>query len=151
MRKVWFITGAGSGIGAATARAALRAGDNGVATARNIDKLENAFSDIAGKSLAFLQLDVTDEFQADEAVKAFGSIDVLLNNAGYSLLGNFEEFTTAEIDGLISTNVYGVIHVMRAVLPVMRKQRPAASSTSVRSPASSASNIAAPTVPPSSQ
>ena len=72
-------------------------------------------------------MDVANEAQAkaaaEEAVKRFGRIDVLLNNAGYSLLGNFEELTTSEIDGLISTNLYGVTHVMRAVLPVMRKQR----------------------------
>jgi NAD(P)-dependent dehydrogenase (short-subunit alcohol dehydrogenase family) len=127
MRKVWFITGAGSGIGAATARAALKAGDKVVATGRNLDKVCNALSDVASESVAFVQLDVANEAQAkaaaEEAVKAFGRIDVLLNNAGYSLLGNFEELTTAEIDGLISTNLYGVIYAMRAVLPVMRKQR----------------------------
>jgi NAD(P)-dependent dehydrogenase (short-subunit alcohol dehydrogenase family) len=127
MSKVWFITGAGSGIGAATARAALKAGDKVVATGRNLDKVRNALSDVASESVAFVQLDVANEAQAkaaaEEAVKAFGRIDVLLNNAGYSLLGNFEELTAAEIDGLISTNLYGVIYAMRAVLPVMRKQR----------------------------
>jgi NAD(P)-dependent dehydrogenase (short-subunit alcohol dehydrogenase family) len=127
MSKVWFITGAGSGIGAATARAALKAGDRVVATGRNLDKVRNALSDVAGDRLAFVQLDVASEAQAkaavDESMKAFGRIDVLVNNAGYSLLGNFEELSTTEIEGLISTNLYGVIHVMRAVLPVMRKQR----------------------------
>ncbi|UVK38040.1 SDR family oxidoreductase [Mesorhizobium sp. AR10] len=127
MSKVWFITGAGSGIGAATARAALKAGDRVVATGRNLDKVRNALSDVAGDKLAFVQLDVANEAQAkaavDEAMKSFGRIDVLVNNAGYSLLGNFEELSTAQIEGLISTNLYGVIHVMRAVLPVMRKQR----------------------------
>jgi NAD(P)-dependent dehydrogenase (short-subunit alcohol dehydrogenase family) len=127
MSKVWFITGAGSGIGAATARAALKAGDRVIATGRNLDKVRNALSDVAGDKLAFIQLDVTNEAQAkaavDEAMKAYGRIDVLVNNAGYSLLGNFEELSTAEIEGLLSTNFYGVIYVMRAVLPVMRKQR----------------------------
>ena len=127
MSKVWFITGAGSGIGAATARAALKAGDRVVATGRNLDKVRNALSDVAGDRLAFVQLDVASEAQAkaavDQSMKAFGRIDVLVNNAGYSLLGNFEELSTTEIEGLISTNLYGVIHVMRAVLPVMRRQR----------------------------
>jgi NAD(P)-dependent dehydrogenase (short-subunit alcohol dehydrogenase family) len=127
MSKVWFITGAGSGIGAATTRAALKAGDRVVATGRNLDKVRNALSDVAGDRLAFVQLDVASEAQAkaavDQSMKAFGRIDVLVNNAGYSLLGNFEELSTTEIEGLISTNLYGVIHVMRAVLPVMRRQR----------------------------
>jgi NAD(P)-dependent dehydrogenase (short-subunit alcohol dehydrogenase family) len=127
MSKVWFITGAGSGIGAATARAAVMAGDRVVATGRGLDKVRDALSDLTGDNLAFVQLDVTDETQAkaavDAAVQAFGRIDVLGNIAGYSLLGNFEELTTAEIDGLMATNFYGVMYIMRAVLPVMRKQR----------------------------
>jgi NAD(P)-dependent dehydrogenase (short-subunit alcohol dehydrogenase family) len=127
MSKVWFITGAGSGIGAATARAALKAGDQVVATGRNLDKVRNALRDVAGSNLAFAQLDVANETQArtavDEAVTAFGRIDVLVNNAGYSLLGNFEEFSTAEIKQLFATNFYGVMYSMRAVLPVMRKQK----------------------------
>jgi NAD(P)-dependent dehydrogenase (short-subunit alcohol dehydrogenase family) len=72
-------------------------------------------------------LDVAQEAQAkaavEEAVKQFGRIDVLVNNAGYSLLGNFEELTTADIERQFATNFYGVVYVMRAVLPVMRKQR----------------------------
>jgi len=125
--KVWFITGAGSGIGAATARAAVKAGDRVVATGRNLDKVRKALGDIAGERVAFIALDVTSEAQAkavvEAAVNAFGRIDVLVNNAGYSLLGNFEELTTAEIQSLMATNFYGVMFVMRAVLPVMRKQR----------------------------
>jgi NAD(P)-dependent dehydrogenase (short-subunit alcohol dehydrogenase family) len=127
MSKVWFITGAGSGIGAATARAAVKAGNRVVATGRNIDKLRSALSDVAGDSLAFVQLDVANEAQAkgavDAAMKASCRIDVLVNNAGYSLLGNFEELSTAEIEKLMATNFYGVMYVMRAVLPLMRKQR----------------------------
>jgi NAD(P)-dependent dehydrogenase (short-subunit alcohol dehydrogenase family) len=127
MSKVWFITGAGSGIGAATARAAVKAGDRVVATGRNLDKVRKALGDIAGDSVAFVALDVTSEAQAkaavDATVEAFGRIDVLVNNAGYSLLGNFEELTTAEIQSLMATNFYGVMFVMRAVLPIMRKQQ----------------------------
>jgi NAD(P)-dependent dehydrogenase (short-subunit alcohol dehydrogenase family) len=127
MSKVWFITGAGSGIGAATARAALKAGDRVVATGRNLEKVRRALSDVASENLAFISLDVTKETQAkaavDEALKIYGRIDVLVNNAGYSLLGNFEELSTVEIEQLIATNFYGVMHGMRAVLPVMRQQR----------------------------
>lgn len=127
MSKVWFVTGAGSGIGAATAKAALKAGDRVVATGRNLDKVRNALRDFAGENVVFAQLDVANEAQAkaavDEAMQAYERIDVLVNNAGYSLLGNFEELSTVEIGRHISTNFYGVMHVMRAVLPIMRKQR----------------------------
>ena len=102
MSKVWFVTGAGSGIGAATARAALKAGDRVVATGRHLDKVRNALSDVAGDRVAFVQLDVTNEAEAKaavgEAIRAYGRIDVLVNNAGYSLLGNFEELSTREIE-----------------------------------------------------
>jgi NAD(P)-dependent dehydrogenase (short-subunit alcohol dehydrogenase family) len=126
MSKVWFITGAGSGIGRDTAKAALKAGDRVVASGRDLEKLRRAF-DWEGDNLAFVELDVTNEEQAKdavaEAVRKFGRIDVLVNNAGYSLLGNFEELATAEIEQQFATNFWGVAHVMRAVLPVMRKQR----------------------------
>lgn len=127
MSKVWLITGAGSGIGAATVRAALRAGHRVVATARKLDKLGEALKDVAGESLALLSLDVTDEAQsanaAQQTVERFGRIDVLLNNAGYSLLGNYEELSNAEIQAQFQTNFWGVSNLMRAVLPVMRQQR----------------------------
>jgi NAD(P)-dependent dehydrogenase (short-subunit alcohol dehydrogenase family) len=125
--KVWFITGAGSGIGAATAKATVKAGDRVVATGRNLDKLRKALGDIAGESVVFVALDVTSEAQAkaavEAAVNAFGRIDVLVNSAGYSLLGNLEELTTADIQNLMATNFYGVMFAMRAIMPVMRKQR----------------------------
>ena len=108
MSKVWFVTGAGSGIGAGAARAALKAGDRVVATGRNVEKLRNALRDVASENLALLPLDVTDEAQAtaavDQAVKRFGRIDVVLNNAGYSLLGNFEELGTQDIERQFATN-----------------------------------------------
>src|SRR3954467_8928338 len=127
MSKVWFVTGANSGIGTGIAKAALKAGDRVVATGRNLDKVRNALAGFASENLAFVQLDVADEARAktavEEAVARFGRIDVAVNNAGYSLLGNFEEMTAAEIEGQMATNFWGVAHVMRAVLPVMRKQR----------------------------
>jgi NAD(P)-dependent dehydrogenase (short-subunit alcohol dehydrogenase family) len=127
MSKVWFITGAGSGIGAGVARAALRAGHRVVATGRNLDKVRRALRDVSSADLAFVQLDVADEARARvavaEAVERFGRIDVAVNNAGYSLLGHFEEMTTPELERQLATNFYGVVHVMRAVLPVMRAQR----------------------------
>jgi len=125
--KVWFITGAGSGIGAGAAKAALKAGDRVVATGRNLQKLRSALRDVAGENLEVLQLDVSDEAQAktavEQAVKRFGRIDVVLNSAGYSLLGNFEELGKQDIERQFATNFWGAMHVMRAALPVMRKQR----------------------------
>src|SRR6266849_1798308 len=127
MSKVWFITGAGSGIGSGTARAALKAGDRVVATGRNIEKVRNTLRDVASENLALVPLDVSSEPQAkaaiDEAVKRFGRIDVLVNNAGYSLLGNFEQMTTAEIQQQFEPNFYGVVNGMQAALPIMRRQR----------------------------
>ena len=82
---------------------------------------------MTGENLAFVQLDVTDEAQAkgavDQAAKQFGRIDVTVNNAGYAVMGNFEELPTADIEQQFATNFWGVAYVMRAVLPVMRKQR----------------------------
>src|SRR5580693_1098782 len=127
MSKIWFITGAGSGIGTGTAKAALRAGARAVATGKNLEKVRKAYPDVASENIAFVQLDVGDEAQAkaavDEATKRFGRIDVLVNNAGYSLLGNFEQMSTSEIQQQFATNFYGVVNVMQATLPVMRRQR----------------------------
>jgi NAD(P)-dependent dehydrogenase (short-subunit alcohol dehydrogenase family) len=125
--KVWFVTGAGSGIGAGIVKAALKAGDRVVATGRNLDKVRKAFDGLIDENLAFAQLDVTDETQAHQAVaqavQRFGRIDVLVNNAGYSLLGNFEELSIPAMESLFATNFWGVANIMRAVLPVMRQQR----------------------------
>ena len=127
MSKVWFITGAGSGIGAGTAQAALKASDRVVATGRNVQKVRDALREVAGDDLYVLPLDVSDEAQVtmavDQAVKRFGRIDVVLNTAGYSLLGNFEELGTQDIQRQFATNFWGVLYAMRATLPVMRKQR----------------------------
>jgi NAD(P)-dependent dehydrogenase (short-subunit alcohol dehydrogenase family) len=125
--KVWFVTGASSGIGTGVVKAALEAGDRVVATARNVEKLRSAIGQPASDRLAFVPFDVTSEDQAQKALAAadetFGRIDVLVNNAGYSLLGNLESLTTDQIKLQLETNFYGVLYVMRATLPIMRRQR----------------------------
>jgi NAD(P)-dependent dehydrogenase (short-subunit alcohol dehydrogenase family) len=126
MSKVWFITGASSGIGAGVVRAALEAGDRVVATARNPEKLRTSFSQLASERLALLPLDVTSEEQSQKAISAavekFGRIDVLVNNAGYCLMGALESLTTEQIEQQFATNFYGVLYAMRAALPIMRRQ-----------------------------
>lgn len=120
--KVWFITGASRGFGLEVARAALARGDRVVATARRPAGIEQALG--AHDNLLRVALDVTDEAQALAAVEAgiarFGRIDVLLNNAGYGLLGAVEESSAKEVADQFATNVFGVLHVTRAVLPHMR-------------------------------
>ena len=127
MSKVWLVTGAGSGIGAGVAHAALRAGDRVIATGRNLDKVRKAYQGVAHENIAFVELDVSNEDSIHTGVQEselkFGRIDVLVNNAGYSILGNFEETTVAEIGLQFATNFFGVVHVLRAVLPIMRKQK----------------------------
>jgi len=124
--RTWFITGASRGIGRLLAEAALSVGDRVVATARRLDGLSKALRDHA--RLLPLQLDVTDAARVREgarlAVERFGRIDVLLNNAGFGLLGAAEEATAEEVEAIYRTNVFGRLAVTRAVLPQMRRQRP---------------------------
>ncbi|OCJ18239.1 short-chain dehydrogenase/reductase [Rhizobium sp. AC44/96] len=123
--RVWFITGASRGFGALITQEALNAGDAVVATARNPQGLQEKFGN--HPNLLTVSLDVTDETSAHEAaeqaVKRFGRIDILLNNAGFGLLGAVEEATMSEIEKLYQTNVFGLLNVTRAVLPHMRRQR----------------------------
>ncbi len=123
--RTWFITGASRGFGALVAKEALNAGDAVVATARNPQHVIDALGD--HPNLLAVALDVTNEAQAFEAagaaVKRFGRIDVLLNNAGYGLLGAVEEAAASEVESVFRTNVFGLLNVTRAVLPHMRRQR----------------------------
>ncbi|MEX3936246.1 oxidoreductase [Paraburkholderia phymatum] len=124
-KRVWFITGASRGLGALIAQAALADGNAVVAAGRKID----AIVERLGESPALLPvaLDVTDEAQAKAAVAAavekFGRIDVLINNAGFGLLAAVEESSDADVRRMYDTNVFGLLNVTRAALPVMRKQR----------------------------
>ncbi|UIF91124.1 oxidoreductase [Cupriavidus sp. UYPR2.512] len=123
--KVWFITGASRGFGLELTRAALARGDRVVATARRPETITAALG--GHDNLLGVTLDVTDEAQAIAASKAavarFGRIDVLVNNAGYGLLGAVEEASAREVEQQFATNVFGVLTVTRAVLPQMRRQR----------------------------
>jgi NAD(P)-dependent dehydrogenase (short-subunit alcohol dehydrogenase family) len=124
--SIWFITGASRGFGAEITRAALARGHRVVATARDAAHVRATLPD-AGDALLALTLDVTDQTQIDAAVQAatarFGGIDVLVNNAGRGLLGAVEEATDAEIRSIYDVNVFAMLAVTRAVLPVMRAAR----------------------------
>jgi NAD(P)-dependent dehydrogenase (short-subunit alcohol dehydrogenase family) len=123
--RTWFITGSSRGFGVLIAREALAAGDAVVATARNPKQVADALGE--HPNLLVMPLDVTDELQAQAAVAAaverFEKIDILLNNAGYGLIGAVEECTPEEVEKVYRTNVFGLLGVTRAVLPHMRARR----------------------------
>jgi len=124
--KVWFITGASSGFGEAFARYALEQGYSVVATARDVAKL-SAVTAIAPERVLALPLDVTRSGDPEAAVQAavarFGRIDVLINNAGYGVVGALEETPEAELRAQMETNFFGAVAVTRAALPTLRAQR----------------------------
>ena len=124
-KQVWFITGAGRGMGVDFAQAALAAGHAVVATGRRPETVLKAVGD--AEDLLAVRLDVTVPADAEEAVQAaverFGRIDVLVNNAANFYGGYFEELTPAQIDDQLATGLIGPMNVTRAVLPVMRRQR----------------------------
>ena len=124
-KNVWFITGAGRGMGVDIARAALAAGHSVVATGRNAERVATAIGE--HDELLPVALDITDAEAAiaatQAAVERFGRIDVLVNNAGNFYAGYFENISAEQFRAQIETNFFGPLNVTRAVLPVMRQQR----------------------------
>lgn len=125
MTKVWFITGSSRGLGRNLTEAVLRSGDKVVATARNISQLEGLVAEF-GEQIYPVALDVTDYEQVYHvvagAVAHFGRIDVLVNNAGFGIIGAAEAYTEEQVRSQLETNLYAPIEITRAVLPYMRKQ-----------------------------
>ena len=125
MSKVWFITGSSRGFGREFALAALKRGDQVAATARDVGTLTDLVERF-GDAVLPLRVDVTDRAQVFDAVAAaqerFGRLDVVVNNAGYSLIGAVEELGEQELRDQLETNVFGAFHVTQAVLPVLRAQ-----------------------------
>jgi NAD(P)-dependent dehydrogenase (short-subunit alcohol dehydrogenase family) len=124
-KKVWFITGAGRGMGVDITKAVLAAGHAVVATGRNTETVAHAIGE--SDNLLAVKLDVTSPADAKAATQAavqrFGRIDVLVNNAGNFYAGFFEELTPEDFRAQVETNLFGPVNVTRAVLPVMRAQR----------------------------
>jgi NAD(P)-dependent dehydrogenase (short-subunit alcohol dehydrogenase family) len=125
MSKVWFVTGSSRGLGRALVEVALEASDRVVATARNPERLQD-LHDRHGDAVLLLRLDVTDYDAAARVVaqaeETFGRIDVVVNNAGYSDLGSFEDTTIDSFRTQIDTNFYGAVNVSKAAVPVLREQ-----------------------------
>jgi NAD(P)-dependent dehydrogenase (short-subunit alcohol dehydrogenase family) len=125
-RKAWFITGASKGLGLEITRAALSAGDLVAATIRQ--KKDSIIKKLGSNpQLLELRMDVTDEEQVKTAVKKalkhYGRLDVVVNNEGYGILTAIEEASDTEAREQYNTNVFGVLNVLRAVLPHLRQQR----------------------------
>lgn len=124
-KNVWFVTGAGRGMGVDIAKAALAAGHAVVATGRNTDTVAKALGE--AEQLLVVKLDVINHEDAKAAVAAaverFGRIDVLVNNAGNFYAGFFEELAPEDFRAQIETNLFGPVNVTRAVLPLMRARR----------------------------
>jgi NAD(P)-dependent dehydrogenase (short-subunit alcohol dehydrogenase family) len=123
--QVWFITGSSRGLGRSVAEEVLAAGHRVVATARRTEALDDLAARYGDRVLA-VELDVTDPAQAqaavDTAVRAFGRIDIVVNNAGYADIAPIEEVTLDAFRAQVDACFYGTVHVTKAVLPVFRKQ-----------------------------
>jgi NAD(P)-dependent dehydrogenase (short-subunit alcohol dehydrogenase family) len=125
MTRTWLITGSSRGLGRALAEAVLAAGHNVVATARDPEQVRDLVDAHPGRARA-VALDVTDRTAAAAAVaatvEAFGRLDVLVNNAGYANVNSIEDFAEEDFRAQLETNLWGVINVTRAALPVLREQ-----------------------------
>lgn len=123
--KVWFITGASRGFGRVWAEAALKRGDRVAATARSLASIAD-LNEQYGANVLTLELDVTKPGQAEQAVaqahQHFGRLDIVFNNAGYSLIGTIEESSADDVRALYETNIFGTLAVIKAALPLLRQQ-----------------------------
>ncbi|EHQ25861.1 SDR family NAD(P)-dependent oxidoreductase [Mucilaginibacter paludis] len=124
-QKVWFITGSSRGFGKVWTEAVLKRGDKVAATARQLASIAE-LNEKYGANVLTLELDVTKAEQVKAAVEQahahFGRLDIILNNAGYSLVGTIEEASADEIKAMYETNVFGAIAVIQAALPLLRQQ-----------------------------
>jgi NAD(P)-dependent dehydrogenase (short-subunit alcohol dehydrogenase family) len=124
--RVWFVTGCSSGLGRALCEHVLALGEKAVCTARNPDTLHDLVRRFPDKAIG-LALDVTKQASIDaavsQAIERCGRIDVLVNNAGYGVIGALEEVDEAEVLRVFDTNTFGVYRVTRAIVPHMRRQR----------------------------
>lgn len=125
VHKVWFITGASRGFGHIWADAALKRGDKVAATARSLASIAD-LKEKYGTNVLTLELDVTNPDQVKTAVTQayahFGKLDIVLNNAGYSLVGTIEEASADDVRALYETNIFGTLAVIQAALPLLREQ-----------------------------
>jgi NAD(P)-dependent dehydrogenase (short-subunit alcohol dehydrogenase family) len=125
-QKIWFITGISKGFGFEIAKAALQAGDKVAGTVRNNASALYASLD-KHPNLLVVKMDVTKEIEVKEAVQKtidhFDKIDIVLNNAGYGIVGAIEEVSDAEARKQYDTNVFGLLNVLRSTLPFLRKEK----------------------------
>lgn len=125
-QKVWFITGASKGMGLEVAKKVLAGGDKVIATSRGLEELAESIGK-ASKNFLPLQVDITNEEDVktaiEKGIEVFGRIDVVLNNAGYYLVGSIEEISDAEFRKTVDVNVFGMANVIRNVSPYLRAQR----------------------------
>ncbi|MBC7540004.1 MAG: SDR family NAD(P)-dependent oxidoreductase [Bacteriovorax sp.] len=121
--KVWLITGCSTGFGRCLVEEVLKHGDKVIATARKVETIQDLVKNYPDQAIA-VSLDVTKKDQIESAVlkaiEVFGRIDVLVNNAGYGLIGALEEVSSSDITRIFDTNVFGLIEMTKAVLPIMR-------------------------------
>lgn len=124
-QKVWFITGASKGLGLALAKLVLSNGDKVVATSRSIKDLEEQIGEPDGNFLP-LKVDITSDEDVRHAIEQsiayFGKLDVVVNNAGYSLVGSMEEMSDQEFRATLDVNLFGTVNVIRNVMPYLREQ-----------------------------
>ncbi len=125
-KRVWFITGASTGFGRLLAEEVLKRGEHVVATARDLTKIQDLAQQYPQTARAFA-LDVTSASAissvTEQAIAAFGQVDVLVNNAGYGVNGAIEEVSDDEFEHMFQTNIYGLVRTTRALLPHMRERR----------------------------